>query len=370
MTQKRTKNLREAGVSIWLDDLSRELISSGGLRDYINDFDVVGVTTNPTIFAGAISSGEVYRAAIAARSGAGVDAESLAFELMIEDVAAACDEFAEVFEAAQGADGRVSLEVSPALAHDTEATVAQARELWQRIDRPNAMIKIPATEAGLAAIAETIGHGISVNATLIFSLKRYRQVANAYLTGLEKARAAGHDLQNIRSVASVFVSRFDGMIDPLLDDIDHSDARAMRSRAGLANARLVHEAAQESFSSVRAQLLLDLGAHVQRPLWASTGTKDPALPDTLYVSELAIADTVNTMPAATLAAFADHGTIENIAIETEYRESDQVFNTLDRLGISYAEIVDRLESEGLKKFEDSWHDLLSTVQAARESAES
>lgn len=367
MSQSRTQELRNAGVSIWLDDLSRDLIDSGRLKQHIDEFDVVGVTTNPTIFAQAIASEATYASALAEYGKRDLTPEAAAFELMIQDVVRACDELREVFESSGGMDGRVSLEVSPDLAHDTEATVAQARDLWERIDRPNAMIKIPATEAGVVAIAQTIGHGISVNATLIFSLPRYREVANAYLTGLELARGAGHDITKIHSVASVFVSRFDGMIDPLLNSVDSDDARALRSRAGIANARLTHEAFVESFSSVRAKMLLEFGAHPQRPLWASTGTKDPALADTLYVSELAISGTVNTMPGATLAAFADHGTLTQAAVETEYREADQVLNQLDGLGIAYSEIVEKLEAEGLEKFAGSWEDLLTTVRRGLEA---
>lgn len=363
MSQSRTQLLKQAGVSIWLDDLSRELIDSGSLQRSIIEHDVVGVTTNPTIFAGAIAKGAAYAEALRNYGEQALDAETAAFNLMIDDVTRACDVFSEVYASTGGRDGRVSLEVSPALAHDTDATVAQAQELWQRINRPNAMIKIPATTAGVDAIAQTIGLGISVNATLIFSLPRYREVANAYLTGLEIARGAGHDISKIHSVASVFVSRFDGMIDPLLNEHEAAEALEVRSRAGLANARLTHEAFTEIFSSVRAQMLVDLGANPQRPLWASTGTKDPTLSDTLYVTELAIAETVNTVPAATLAAFADHGTVNQTPIESLYRDSDQVLNTLDGLGVAYAEIVERLETEGLEKFSDSWNELLQTVRA-------
>lgn len=365
MTTSRTAALRDAGVSIWLDDLSRDLVESGGLADLVTGSDVVGVTTNPTILAGAIGSGAGYREAIADCAARGLDPEATVFELSCADVASACDVLADVYTASGGRDGRVSMEVSPALAHDAEATVAQARELWARIDRPNAMIKIPATEAGLIAIAEVIGHGISVNATLVFGVPRYREVLNAYLTGLEIARGNGVDLSTIHSVASVFVSRFDALVDPQLDALESDEAAELRGRAGLANARLAHEAFEEGFSSVRARMLIGLGANPQRPLWASTGTKDPRLSDTLYVSELAIPGTVNTLPAATLAAFADHGELTAGDVALEYRDSDQVLNGLDGLGIDYAAVVAQLETEGLQKFEQSWAELLASVADAQ-----
>ena len=383
MSNPRTAALRDAGVSIWLDDLSRELIDGGRLAELVSGLDVVGVTTNPTIFSAAIGGGRGYEAAIAACADRDLSPEEAAFELICADVADACDVLADVFAASGGRDGRVSVEVSPALAHDAAGTVAQARELWRRVDRPNAMIKIPATVAGLEAIAETIAAGISVNVTLVFGITRYRQVVNAYLTGLERARAAGLDLSEIHSVASVFVSRFDALVDPRLAEIAEAseaadaadpaqtggeDALALRSRAGLANARLAHEAAEQGFSSERAKLLLAAGANRQRPLWASTGTKDPALPDTLYVDGLVTAGTVNTLPMATLAAFADHGEAAQDTVAGEYREADQVLNTLDGLGIDYAAVVAQLESEGLQKFEASWAELLASVETAMESS--
>ncbi len=366
MSNPRTAALRDAGVSIWLDDLSRELIDSGRLAELIAESGVVGVTTNPTIFSAAIGGGRGYEAAIASCAERGLPPEAAAFELICADVADACDALAEAFAVSGGRDGRVSIEVSPALAHDVAGTVAQARDLWKRVDRPNAMIKIPATDAGLEAIAETIAAGISVNVTLVFGLTRYRQVINAYLTGLERARAAGLDLSAIHSVASVFVSRFDALIDPRLAEIGGDEAAALRSRAGLANARLAHEAADQGFRSERALLLAAAGANRQRPLWASTGTKDPALPDTLYVTGLVADGTVNTLPMATLSAFADHGEVAGDTVAGEYRESDQVLNALDGLGIDYAAVVEQLEAEALQKFEASWAELLASVGNALE----
>lgn len=368
MSNERTTALSEAGVSIWLDDLSRTRIESGNLAEVIATQNVVGVTTNPTIFANAIGSGAGYGERIAECARKGADATQTVFELMCADVADACDVLAPVFDVTSGRDGRVSIEVSPVLARDTAGTVAQAQELWQRVDRPNAMIKIPATVEGLEAISDTIAAGISVNVTLIFSLARYRQVINAYLGGLERARAAGHDISKIHSVASFFVSRVDTLVDAKLAAIGTPDALALKSQAGLANARLAYEVFEQGFANERARTLLSLGANLQRPLWASTGVKDPALPDTLYVSGLVAADVVNTMPEATLNAFADHGSVEGDTVTGEYRESDLVLNDLDGLGVDYVEVTEQLEVEGLQKFDASWSELLATVEGALQGA--
>lgn len=364
MTNHRTAALSEAGVSIWLDDLSRERLDTGNLAALVESHGVVGVTTNPTIFANAIGAGIGYGERIAACAARDADVDETLFELMCSDVADACDVLAGVFEASGGRDGRVSIEVSPTLAQDAEGTAAQAKQLWARVDRPNAMIKIPATLAGLEAISETIAAGISVNVTLIFSLARYRQVINAYLVGLERAREAGHDLSGIHSVASFFVSRVDSLVDAKLDELASDEARALKGMAGLANARLAYEVYEQGFSSERAKMLIAAGANTQRPLWASTGVKDPALPDTLYVSGLVAPDVVNTMPEATLNAFADHGEAQGDTITEEYRESDALLNALDGLGIDYTQVTDQLETEGLQKFDASWTELCETVSAA------
>lgn len=370
MSNASTSSLSSSGVSIWLDDLSRERIDSGELNALIENLDVVGVTTNPTIFAKAIGGGVGYAERIAGCARRGLDAEATVFELTCADVADACDVFGEVHAATGGRDGRVSIEVSPEFAHDAAATVEQARELWRRIDRPGAMIKIPATEAGVRAIGEVVAEGISVNATLIFGLTRYREVVNAYLGGLERARANGHDLGRIHSVASVFVSRLDSAVDPRLPG---GEAAALRGSAGIANARLVYEIFQQSLTTERAKVLLAAGANPQRPLWASTGTKDPALPDTHYVDELILPGTVNTMPAATLAAFADHGSLPDFPVTDEalaalYRDADAVLNAIDAAGVDYAEATETLEAEGVQKFRDSWSELLGVVRAALEEA--
>ncbi|MBP6685050.1 MAG: transaldolase [Leucobacter sp.] len=369
MSNERTAALSEIGVSIWLDDLSRTRIESGQLAELIESVNVVGVTTNPTIFQNAIGSGIGYGDRIADCARRGLDASATITELTTADVADACDVFAGVYAATGGRDGRVSIEVEPGLARDTAGTIAQAKELWEMVARENAMIKIPATVEGLEAISETIAAGISVNVTLIFSLERYRQVINAYLTGLERARAAGIDISKIHSVASFFVSRVDTEIDARLTAIGSPEAIALKSQAGVANARLAYEVYEQSFSSERAKMLLGLGANAQRPLWASTGVKDPSLPDTLYVTELAAPNTVNTMPEATLKALADHGEVRGDAVSGTYVEANQVLNAIDGQGIDYVELTTQLEVEGLAKFDASWDDLIETVAGALKASE-
>ena len=368
MASSPTAALSEIGVSIWLDDLSRERISSGGLQRLIAERNVVGVTTNPTIFAGALAKGEAYDEQVRALAAADTAVTAAVFEITTDDVAAACKIFRPVYDSTGGVDGRVSIEVEPGLAHNTEATVAQARELWAKVNEPNAMIKIPATIEGLAAITEVIGSGISVNVTLIFSLDRHRAVIDAYLSGLERAQANGHDLSSIHSVASFFVSRVDTEIDKRLDAIGSSEAIALKSTAGVANARLAYELYQDAFASPRAATLLKAGGQKQRPLWASTGVKDPSLPDTLYVTELAVAETVNTMPEKTLEATFDHAVLTGDAVTGAYASARATLAALERLGISYDDVTSLLEKEGVEKFIVSWNELLDTVSAAIEAA--
>jgi transaldolase len=367
-TTSPTAQLSALGVSIWLDDLSRERIRSGGLQKLIAERNVVGVTTNPTIFAGALAKGEAYDSQVLALAQQGKSVTDAVFEITTDDVAAASDIFRPVFDATKGQDGRVSIEVEPGLAHDAAGTIRQAAELWAKVDRPNALIKIPATVEGLEAIAATIGAGISVNVTLIFSLERYREVINAYLTGLEVARAAGIDISTIHSVASFFVSRVDTEIDKRLVAIGTPDALALKSKAGVANARLAYQVYEQVFASERAAVLLAAGANRQRPLWASTGVKDPSLPDTLYVTELAVADTVNTMPEKTLDATFDHGVITGDQVTGSYAAANATLDALDALGIRYDEVTALLEKEGVEKFIVSWNELLDTVAAALEAA--
>ena len=365
-----TAELSALGTSIWLDDLSRERINSGGLQKLIAERNVVGVTTNPTIFASALAQGEAYDAQVAVLAAAGTTVTDAVFEITTDDVANASDIFRAVYDASGGKDGRVSIEVEPAFAHDAAATSAQAKQLWAKVNRPNAMIKIPATVEGLDAITETIGSGISVNVTLIFSLERHREVINAYLTGLERAKLAGHDLSTIHSVASFFVSRVDTEINNRLDAIGTPVAIGLKSKAGIANARLAYQVFEQAFDSERAKGLIAAGANLQRPLWASTGVKDPSLPDTLYVTELAVNNVVNTMPEKTLEATFDHGQIDGDQVTGNYDDANAVLDALDAQGISYNEVTALLEKEGVEKFIVSWNELLDTVTAALESASS
>ena len=363
-----TQELSDLGVSIWLDDLSRERINSGGLQKLIAERNVVGVTTNPTIFASALAKGEAYDAQVAQLAAKGTNVTDAVFEITTDDVAAASDIFRPIYDASNGFDGRVSIEVEPGFAHDAAATVEQAKALWAKVDRPNALIKIPATREGLEAITETIAAGISVNVTLIFSLQRYREVIDAYLTGLEKAKANGHDLSTLHSVASFFVSRVDTEIDKRLDAVGTEDAKALKGKAGVANAQLAYEVYVAEFASDRAQALLSAGANKQRPLWASTGVKDPAVLDTTYVVELVAADVVNTMPEKTLEATFDHGVIAGDSISGSYAAAKSVLEAVASQGISYDEVTELLEKEGVEKFIVSWNELLDTVTAALEAA--
>lgn len=360
-----TADLAHAGVSIWLDDLSRHLLQSGGLAALIAEHHVTGVTTNPSILAAALSDASTYADDLRACAAASLSAEATVFELACRDVREACDLLAPVHQQSSGTDGWVSLEVSPRLAHDAEATIRQAVELWHAIARPNVMIKVPATDAGLVAIPELVGRGISVNATLIFSLTRVRQVLNAYLSGLELAREAGIDLRTVHAVASVFVSRFDTLIDPQLDALGSAEAETLRSRAGVANAALSLEIVHETFESARAQLLLASGANRMRPLWASTGVKDARLSAAHYVDVLVAAGSVNTMPPATLRAVAAGPAAHQPVTEERLREAEQQWNALDALGISYADVTQQLEREGLEKFADAWEHLVAEVDSAR-----
>ncbi|MGO1583410.1 MAG: transaldolase [Actinomycetaceae bacterium] len=368
MTSTPLSDLSSHGVSVWLDDLSRDRLTDGSLQSLINDRNVVGVTTNPTIFASALSSGSAYDAQVAELAAAGADVESAVGTITTDDVRDACDVFTPVFEATGGKDGRVSIEVDPRLARDTAGTIAQAKELWARVDRPNVMIKIPATEEGLPAITEAIASGISVNVTLIFSLDRYRAVAAAYLDGLERAHEAGIDLSTIRSVASFFISRVDAEVDKRLDAIGSAEADGIRGGTGIANARLAYAAFEEIFASPRFVELASAGAHNQRPLWASTGVKDEAYRDTMYVEELVAKDTVNTMPEKTLEATADHGEISGDTVSGRAADSQQVLDTLASLGVDINEVTDLLEDEGVSKFEVSWDELLQTVTKALDAA--
>ena len=365
--------LSEAGVAVWLDDLSRERLHSGNLAAIV-ERGVVGVTTNPTIFAAAISKGDAYDEQLRALAAQGADVDQAVFAITTDDVRAAADVLRPVYDRTNGQDGRVSIEVDPRLARDTAGTITSARALWSAVDRPNVFIKIPATVEGLPAVTAVLAEGISVNVTLIFSLERYAAVLDAFQAGLEQAGANGHDLAPVASVASFFVSRVDAAIDPRLDALGTPEAAELRGKAAIANARLAYGVYEEVVSSDRWRQLAAAGARPQRPLWASTGVKDPAYPDTLYVDELVVAGVVNTMPAATLEAVADHGGDAHDTVTGTQAASAALLDRLVALGIDVDDVAEQLELEGLEKFEASWDELLAKVSegltsAAQRSAE-
>ncbi|WP_421741550.1 transaldolase [Cellulomonas sp.] len=353
--------LAQAGVAIWLDDLSRERLRTGNLAELVADKGVVGVTTNPSIFASALSKGDAYDEQLRELAADGADVDAAVFRITTDDVRQAADILRPVYDATDGVDGRVSIEVDPRLAKDTDGTIASAKSLWSTVDRPNVFIKIPATLEGLPAITAVLAEGISVNVTLIFSLERYGAVLDAFQSGLEKAQANGHDLAPIASVASFFVSRVDTAIDPRLDAIGTPEAAALRGKAAIANARLAYGLYQEVVADDRWAALAAAGAHPQRPLWASTGVKDKAYPDTLYVEELVVAGVVNTMPEATLNAVVDHGGDAHDTVTGTRQEAEAVIAGLRDLGIDIDEVTEQLEVEGVDKFTASWGDLLGTV---------
>lgn len=364
----RLTSLADAGVSIWLDDLSRARLTSGNLKDLIDNYSVSGVTSNPTIFAGAMSKGEDYAEQVAELKAAGQDVEGVIRIATTDDVRDACDLFTDLYAASKGFDGRVSIEVDPRLANETAPTIAQAKELHALVDRENVLIKIPATLAGLPAITATIAEGISVNVTLIFSVARYQQVIDAYMAGLEQAVAAGKDLSTIHSVASFFVSRVDAEIDKRLDAVGTGEAAGLKGKAGLANARLAYQLFEQTIASDRWQALAAKGANPQRPLWASTGVKNPAYADTMYVAELIVDGVVNTMPEKTMMAYADHGETTADTITGHYAEAQRVFDDLAAAGIDMDDVYLVLENEGVDKFIVSWNELLGTVRTALDNA--
>ena len=363
MTTNPLAELSARGVSIWLDDISRERLRSGNLQELIDTKSVVGVTSNPTIFQKAMEKGDAYDEQIRDLARRGVSLDEAVRTITAYDIRWACDVFTPTYESTNGLDGRVSIEVDPSLANETDKTIAEAKALWWLVDRPNAYIKIPATAAGIPAIAAATEAGICVNVTLIFSLDRYDQVMDAYLTGLEAAKANGVDLSTIRSVASFFVSRVDTEIDKRLDKIGTEQAQALRGQAGTANARLAYQRYEKVFNSDRWKALADAGANSQRPLWASTGVKDPSYDDTMYVVDLVAPNTVNTMPEATLNAVLDHATIKGDQVTGHYAQAQQVLDDLAGLGIGYDDVVELLEVEGVQKFDDSWHQLRESLQA-------
>lgn len=364
----RLKTLAEAGVSIWLDDLSRERIETGNLADLVKNRSVVGITTNPTIFAAALSDGERYDAQVRRLAADGAEVDDAVFELTTEDVRQACDIMLDTWKATDGVDGRVSIEVPPGLAFDTHATIAAARKLWATVDRPNLLIKIPATSEGGPAITAALAEGISVNVTLIFGLERYKTVMEAYLDGLEQARDNGHDLSTIHSVASFFVSRVDTEYDKRIDALGDPGLAGLKGKAAIANARLAHREFETFFAGERFAALEQLGARAQRPLWASTGVKNPDYSDTMYVTDLVVADTVNTMPEKTMDAFADHGEVHGDQVSGMYDDAGQVMDALTAAGIDYDDVIATLEREGVEKFVASWDELVATVCTNLEAA--
>jgi transaldolase len=369
-----TQQLYAAGQSVWYDNIQRGLLVNGELAGMIVRGEVRGVTSNPTIFMNAITKSHDYNAGLIALAKAGRSAEEIFWQLAVEDIQAAADLFLPMYEESDGADGYVSLEVSPYLAHDTSGTIAEVTRLWQRVARPNLLIKIPATMAGLPAITAAIAEGINVNVTLIFALDRYRTVMDAYLTGLEQRAAAGLPIDRIASVASFFVSRVDTKVDGrLMEMVDRGGAHAdqaanLLGKAAIANARMAYADYKKVFGSPRFQWLEAKGARVQRPLWASTGTKNPRYRDVLYVEELIGPGTVNTVPPQTLAAFLDHGQVRPGSLEEDLAGAEQTLAGLQGLGISMCIATCELEQEGVRSFADAFTALLSAVEASRVKA--
>lgn len=363
MSTETLKQLSDAGVAIWLDDLSRERLVSGGLAELVRDKHVVGVTTNPTIFQKAITGSSLYDDQVRDLARRGVDVGEALRAITTYDVRWGCDVLRPCYDASGGVDGRVSIEVDPRISSDTAKTVAEARALWWLVDRPNVFIKIPATKAGIPAIAQCLAEGININVTLIFSLERYREVMEAFLDGMERARAAGHDLSTITSVASFFVSRVDSEVDQRLDKIGSDAAKALRGKAAIANTRLAYELYEETFGTERWDTLHKAGAKPQRPLWASTSTKDPSYDDTMYVIDLVAPGIVNTMPESTLKALIDHGEFRGDTVRSMYTDAHKVLDDLAAAGVDYDDVVRVLEEEGIEKFEASWKELIDSIQA-------
>ncbi|MCA1655238.1 MAG: transaldolase [Pseudonocardiaceae bacterium] len=362
--------LSELGVSIWLDDVSRRRITTGNLAGLIRDKHVVGVTSNPTIFAKALADAEDYDDQVRELAARGASVDATVREITTTDIRDACDIFRDVYARTGGVDGRVSIEVDPRLAHDTDGTVAEALDLWKTVDRPNLLVKIPATAAGIPAITRTLAEGVSVNVTLIFSVERYREVMDAFLAGLEQAKANGHDVANLHSVASFFVSRVDSEVDKRLEAIGTEEAKALRGKAAIANARLAYAAFEEVFATERWQPLAADGGKPQRPLWASTGVKNPDYPATMYVDELVAPGTVNTMPEDTLNAVAEHSNLRGDTVTRTAPAAGKVFDDLTKVGIDIDDVFITLEREGVEKFEKSWEELLESVAGQLKAAKS
>jgi transaldolase len=362
----RLQQLNDAGVSIWLDDLSRERLETGNLADLMKNSHVVGVTSNPSIFQSALKEGERYDPQIRELAAQGADTDQAGRTITTDDVRDACKVMRSAYDASDTVDGRVSIEVSPGLAHDTAGTVEEAAELWNAVGEPNLYIKIPGTKEGWPAITETLAMGIPVNVTLIFGLEQYQHVMEAFVAGLEKAKENGHDLSLVQSVASFFVSRVDTEIDKRLEASGADPS--LRGRAGVANARLAYKAYEEFFDSERWAALEAAGARKQRPLWASTGVKNPEYKDTLYVDDLVVENTVNTMPEKTLHAVADHGEITGDQVRPFYADAEATMRALADAGIDYDDVIEVLIEEGVDKFIKAWDELFGSVTEALEGA--
>jgi transaldolase len=358
----RLAELSAAGVSLWLDDISRERLRTGNLAGLMRDAHVVGVTSNPTIFAKALSDSDDYADQVRDLSARKVEVEEASRMITTYDVRWACDVMRPAYDASAGVDGRVSIEVDPRIAMETARTTAEAKQLWWLVDRENLFIKIPATGPSIPAIADTLAEGISVNVTLIFGLDTYDQVMDAFLDGMERAKANGHDLSKMGSVASFFVSRVDTEVDKRLDKIGTPEAQALHGKAAIANAQLAYQRYEKKFSSDRWKALAAAGAHPQRPLWASTSTKNPAYRDVMYVEQLIAPGVVNTMPEATIDAFADHGETKPDTITGQYAAAQKVLDDLEALGISYDDVIETLEREAVEKFTVSWTELLESTK--------
>jgi transaldolase len=368
--------LKALGQSVWYDNIDRSQLVSGQFKRLLDEDGICGVTANPTIFEKSISSGHAYDEQINQLIREGKSTNEIYEALIIQDIRTVADILRPIYDSANRQDGFVSLEVSPDLAHDTEGTLSEVRRFWKMVDRPNLMIKIPGTPEGIPAVLQALTEGINVNITLIFSISTYRQVAEAFISALEARRTAGEDISHMASVASFFVSRVDTLVDKLLEDkvkatsntSEQQHLKSLEGKAAIANARLVYQDFKKIFNTPRFAALKQAGAYVQRPLWASTSTKNPAYRDVLYAEELIGPDTVDTMPLETIENFRDHGRVR-LSIEDNLEEAHQVFDALEKVGIHYDQVTKQLQDEGVQKFADSFHTLFEGIAEKRKAIE-